>query len=399
MPKCLTPFCFMYLNASTSCSRVMPLPFGLLRGIHDGVVQTKSPPGLKRRDMVSLPVAYYLVVEIEVGNIIDVDDGIQSRTRAAVPLPGDVGENMMSCSFTPQTSLSCSSGAGAVTAETPSCRIWMRRGFGVALTAEVFPCSRIPRKCFLYLAGVLTDRLLIVNVERSRMGFGDLLHLLERQKGFLFHWCVRLFRFTGVFSQLFLPRNSLKSTAHIVFHALGLDFIDINDTAVLDDDHHALAQHCRCIGTVEIHHFAVCFNDYGIAFKAILQFRSALSQRSPPRLIDSGRYPLGIPFYLHYLLLKFCGLLCAVMVGIRLIGHCLGRCQCQRADNNDGKQTEHKAGTISYRSEMPPDSCAHTRSTHAADDNAGIRALLVRASPEQRTQNQRTEGRAKTAHA
>ena len=101
-----------------------------------------------------------------------------------------------------------------------------------------------------------------------------------------------------------LTENSLKSTAHIVFHALGLDFIDINDTAVLDDDHHALAQHCRCIGTVEIHHFAVYFNDYGIAFKAI--YNSGLLCHSSLLLASLilGGTTLGIPFYLHYLLLR-----------------------------------------------------------------------------------------------
>ena len=90
--------------------------------------------------------------------------------------------------------------AGAVTAKAFLMQNLDETRVRRRLNSEIFLVTRIPRKCFLYLAGVLTDRLLIVNVERSRIGFGNLLHLLERQKGFLFHWCVRL-SFTGVFNR------------------------------------------------------------------------------------------------------------------------------------------------------------------------------------------------------
>lgn len=57
-------------------------------------------------------------------------------------------------------------------------------------------------------------------------------------------------------------------------------------------------------GTVEIHHFAVYFNDYGIAFKAI--YNSGLLCHSSLLLASLilGGTTLGIPFYLHYLLLN-----------------------------------------------------------------------------------------------
>ena len=72
------------------------------------------------------------------------------------------------------------------------------------------------------------------------------------------------------------------------------------------------------------------------------------------------------------------------MVGIELIGHCLGRCRCQQADNNDGKQTEHKARHDLIQIEDAAGQLRPYQIDHAANDNAGIRALLVRASPEQR---------------
>ena len=58
---------------------------------------------------------------------------------------------------------------------------------------------------------------------------------------------------------------------------------------------------CRCIGTVEIHHFAVYFNDYGIAFKTV--YNSGLLCHSSLLLASliPGGTTSGIPFtYITY---------------------------------------------------------------------------------------------------
>ena len=51
--------------------------------------------------------------------------------------------------------------AGAVTAKTFLMQNLDETRVRRRLNSEVFLVARIPRKCFLYLAGVLTDRLLI----------------------------------------------------------------------------------------------------------------------------------------------------------------------------------------------------------------------------------------------
>ena len=174
---------------------------GLLRGIHDGVVQHEVAARIEAAGHGLLPVAYYLVVEIEVGNIIEIDDGVQVGRELVVLCRSNVGgEHDVMLLYAANIAELQLGQAGAVTAKAFLMQDLDETRVRRRLDGEVFLVSRIPRKCFLYLAGVLTDRLLIVNVERSRIGFGDLLHLLERQKGFLFHWCVRL-SFTGVFNR------------------------------------------------------------------------------------------------------------------------------------------------------------------------------------------------------
>ena len=80
------------------------------------------------------------------------------------------------------------------------------------------------------------------------------------------------------------------------------------------------------------------------------------------------------------------------MVGIELIGHCLGRCRCQQADNNDGKQTEHKARHDLIQIEDAAGQLRPYQIDYAADDNAGIRALLVRLqNSEHRTSGPKAE--------
>ena len=130
-----------------------------------------------------------------------VDDGVQVGRELVVLCRSNVGgEHDVMLLYAANIAELQLGQAGAVTAKAFLMQNLDETRVRRCLNSEVFLVARIPRKCFLYLAGVLTDRLLIVNVERSRIGLGDLLHLLERQKGFLFHWCVRL-SFTGVFNR------------------------------------------------------------------------------------------------------------------------------------------------------------------------------------------------------
>ena len=88
------------------------------------------------------------------------------------------------------------------------------------------------------------------------------------------------------------------------------------------------------------------------------------------------------------------GLVDALAVGLELVGDLLFGRRGQQADHDDRRKAEHEAGHDLIQVEDAAGKLRPDQVDHAADDDAGQRALAGGALPEQRAQHQRAEGRA-----
>lgn len=115
---------------------------GLLRGIHDGVVQHEVAARIEAAGHGLLPVAYYLVVEIEVGNIIEIDDGVQVGRELIVLCRSNVGgeHDVMLLHAANIAELQLGQ-AGAVTAKAFLMQNLDETRVRRRLNSKIFPCS------------------------------------------------------------------------------------------------------------------------------------------------------------------------------------------------------------------------------------------------------------------
>ena len=111
-------------------------------------------------------------------------------------------ENMISLPVKPQTSLSISSVREEQSTPQPSSfRICRMMGVGQRLDGKILPEALVPAEGLVDAAGVLTDALFVVDVERGGHVLDDLLGLLFGQKRSLFHNILpsRFYSVTGSF--------------------------------------------------------------------------------------------------------------------------------------------------------------------------------------------------------
>ena len=161
---------------------------GLLRGVHDLVVQHEVAARIEAAGHGLLPLAD-LVVEVQMRDIVKVDDCVQIGCQLVVRRRGHVGREH---DLVPRDAAGAAhlqlGQARAVAAKALLVQDLEQARGGGRLDGEVFLEAGVPRKRGLYLARILADGLFVVDVERGRVGLYDFLHLRQGQKGFLFHW-------------------------------------------------------------------------------------------------------------------------------------------------------------------------------------------------------------------
>ena len=160
---------------------------GLLRGVHDLVFENEVAARIETAGHGFLPLAY-LVVVVEVGDVIKVYDGVEVACELEILVGRHVrGEHDVVTGDAAGAAELKLGIARAVAAEALLVEdLHQTRGRG-RLDREVFLVARVPRKRRLYLACVLADRLFIIDMKRRRVGLADFLRLFEGQKRFLFH--------------------------------------------------------------------------------------------------------------------------------------------------------------------------------------------------------------------
>ena len=143
---------------------------------------TSHRPDWRRGRTWSPSVAYYLVVKIEV--VISSKLMMVFRSDASLysSLSVTLGEHDVMLAHAAHIAELQLRQAGAITAKA-----FLMQNLDEARGRRhlCIPCIPGSTQIIpLYLAGVLTDRLLIVNVKRSQIGFSDLLHLLGVKRSF-----------------------------------------------------------------------------------------------------------------------------------------------------------------------------------------------------------------------
>ena len=163
--------------------------FGVSGVIHDTVGHLEDSAGIETATHgLRQFTAACLFAEVDMGNIIQVDDGA-NLLGIGIFLSGSVigGEHdvvsvQIQCLTEHELHFRGTVGATVVLIQDLD-DFGVRSGFD----GKVLAVARVPGEGFLYSGNILADSLFIIEIERGRIGFGNFFYLFLGDKCFLFH--------------------------------------------------------------------------------------------------------------------------------------------------------------------------------------------------------------------